>query len=186
MEDNTAFNMLIEQCKNGERKAQKAVFEKYKDYMLALCQRYASSDEEAEDMLMEGFLRAFQNIHLYRDLGKEGNQMFAGWLKKVIINSAINSFHHNKKSKEIEVKMPLTDGMIEMETDYAFSAEELIGCMRRLPPLMRSVFNMSAIDELNNEEIANILRISKDAVKVNMYRARNKMKQYLYDILNNK
>ncbi|MDR0789502.1 MAG: RNA polymerase sigma factor [Bacteroidales bacterium] len=189
MERYEDLNTLIERCKKGERQAQKAIFERYKNYALALCQRYAATNSDAEDMLMEGFLKVFQSIQSYQDfsameLQKQGS--FDAWVKTVIINNAINALRRNRIHNGLEIAMPFVEDRFEIETDYVFSEEELIGCIRKLPPFLRSVFNMSVIDELNNDEIADILEIKRGAVKMAIFRARIKVREQLNEILNEK
>jgi RNA polymerase sigma-70 factor (ECF subfamily) len=180
------LNTIIEQCKKGERQAQKAMFERYKNYVLALCQRYAATDSDAEDMLMEGFLKVFQCIQTYQAFSVTEQQRkgsFDAWLKKIIINNAINTLRYNRIHSGLEINMPFVEERFEIETDYIFSEEELVGCIRNLSPFLRSVFNMSVIDEMNNEEIADVLNTNKDAVKMAIFRARGKIKEQLAEML---
>ena len=187
MEKYGDLNPIIERCKKGERKAQQIIFERYKNYGLALCQRYAASNSDAEDMLMEGFLKVFQRIESYRDYSvtepnKKGS--FEAWLKRIIINNAINSLRHNKIHYGLEVLVPFGEEKFRIETDYLFSEEELVDCIRTLSPLLRSVFNMSVIDDLSNDEIAESLQMKKGAVKMAIFRARTKIKEQLSNISN--
>ncbi|MDR1725614.1 MAG: sigma-70 family RNA polymerase sigma factor [Bacteroidales bacterium] len=179
------LNILIEECKNGNRTAQKAIFDNYKDYMLALCQRYATSNEEAEDMLMEGFLRVFQNINSYKKYDRTGKSQpsFQAWIKRVIINNAINSFYSNKKYNTNELNVPFEEKRIDMSTDYLFSEEELLDSIRKLPPFLRSIFNMSVIDDLSHDEIAKMMGIKKSSIKSAMQKAKIKIKQHLATVL---
>ncbi|MCF0210264.1 MAG: sigma-70 family RNA polymerase sigma factor, partial [Bacteroidales bacterium] len=85
---------IVSLCKQGDRKSQKTLFEVFSSQMLSLCFRYASSQEDAEDMLIEGFMRAFENIDSYKDNGCD----FVFWLRKVMINNCINFL--NKQNKE--------------------------------------------------------------------------------------
>ena len=189
MERYEDLNSIIERCKKGERKAQQVIFEKYKNYVLALCQRYAATNGDAEDMLMEGFLKVFQRIDSYQDYSvkephKKGS--FDAWLKTIIINNAINSLRYKKIHSGLELLVPFGEEKFEIETDYLFSEEELIGCIRKLSPFLRSIFNMSVIDELSNDEIAENLQMNKGAVKMAIFRARTKVKEQLAGILKEK
>ncbi|MDR1006333.1 MAG: RNA polymerase sigma factor [Bacteroidales bacterium] len=187
MNENEDLKITIERCKQGDRISQKAIFEMYKDYMLALCQRYAKSNTEAEDMLMEGFLKVFQNIASFKELPTSDTRKpsFKSWVKKIIINNAINSFHYNKKHNTLETNLSIEE-VVNIETDYMFSEEELIYAIRKLPNKLRVIFNMAVIDDLHQDEIANILKTSKDAVKMSLYRARILLKKHLLLMLNEK
>ena len=83
---------IIEGCVAGKRSAQSALYRKYAAVMLAICLRYAQNRDEAEDILQEAFLKIFQNISSYR---KEGS--FEGWMKRVMINHALNYYRKNRK-----------------------------------------------------------------------------------------
>ena len=83
---------LIEGCVEGNRYAQKVLYEKYRSLMFAICMRYAKNKDEAEDVMIEGFMKIFTKIKEFR---KEGS--FEGWLKRIMVNSAINNYRSNLK-----------------------------------------------------------------------------------------
>jgi RNA polymerase sigma-70 factor (ECF subfamily) len=77
---------------------QRALYDKFASKMLGVCLRYSHDQEEAEDMLQEGFVKDFSHINDYR-----GDGSFEGWIRRVMINSAINYFVKNKR--DITFKM---------------------------------------------------------------------------------
>ena len=91
-EDNV-LKQLIEGCLKGERKSQHKVYELYYGKMMGVCLRYAKSDDEAKDVLQDGFIKVFGNMQNY---GWNGS--FEGWIRRIIVNTAIDSFRKNKAS----------------------------------------------------------------------------------------
>ena len=85
---------IIEGCIAGERNAQNALYRRYAPVMMALCMRYARTQDEAEDILSEAFMKIFAHIGSYRSEGS-----FEGWMKRVMINHALNYFSKNRKNQ---------------------------------------------------------------------------------------
>ena len=88
---------ILEGCIAGNREAQYELYKKFASTMLALCFRYARNRDEAEDFLQEGFLRVFQKISTFR---REGS--FEGWMKRIMINNALNEIKRNRKIPFLE------------------------------------------------------------------------------------
>ena len=173
---------IIEGCVAGKRSAQSALYQKYASVMLAVCLRYARNRDEAVDILQEAFLKIFQNISSYR---KEGS--FEGWMKRVMINHALNYYRKNRKlpfHADIE-SINETEIMDkeEPQTNHApVSAEKLIALIQMLPPGYRMVFNMYVFEEYSHKEISESLNISENTSKTQLLKARRMLRKKLIDL----
>lgn len=165
---------IIKLCKGKDSNAQHKLFNLYKNKMYAVCLRYSKSNTEAEDMMMEGWMRIFQYIAGYEFVGS-----FEAWMKRIMINNAINSYKSNIKHNSLahQVIERNTEGVFENE--YLYTEEELIKCVQRLPNSLRVLFNLSAIDEYSNKEIAELLNQTPDSIKSNLYKARKVLRDEL-------
>ena len=166
------LSKIISLCKKGDSKAQKTIFEMFGKDLFTVCCRYSSSTQEAEDMLIEGFTRAFEKINLFTDSGIG----FYSWLRTLMVNNCINYIKkYNKKEPIIRSEFlddEYTDSLQEDDTNKVYTQEFLLQCIQKLPPTCRSVFNMYAIEEMSCRDIAIRLEISEASVKTNIYKAR--------------
>lgn len=175
---------IINLCRRNDSKAQKELFNSYKNQMFALCLRYSKSSSEAEDMLMQGWLRVFSRIDYFEITDEFKVPHFESWLQRVIINNAINTYRINKKYNSLndfEQVVESKDFNL-YESDYVFSEEELMSCVQTLPKSLRVIFNLCAIDQYSNKDISEILNMSQNSVKSNLYKARQLLKEKLEKI----
>src|SRR5438093_5808515 len=86
---------ILQECLKKNAAAQKALYEKYSPKMLSVCYRYAHNREDAEDMLQEGFIKVYAQIHTFQNRGA-----FEGWVRKIIVHTCINHLKKNKKFNE--------------------------------------------------------------------------------------
>jgi RNA polymerase sigma-70 factor (ECF subfamily) len=161
---------ILEGCIKNNRKAQRALFDKFAPTLLALCSRYARNRDEAQDILQDGFIKIFKNISQF---GKKGS--FEGWLKRIMINTAISSYRQNLKHyyhqdiNEInEADIDEEESIIESE----YSLDELLKLINELPDGYRIIFNMYVIEEYKHKEIAEILNIDIGTSKSQYARAK--------------
>jgi RNA polymerase sigma-70 factor (ECF subfamily) len=173
---------IIEGCVAGKRIAQSALYRKYATVMMAVCLRYAQNRDEAEDILQEAFLKIFQNISSYR---KEGS--FEGWMKRVMINHALNYYRRNRKLPFLEDIASINETEImEKEEQPAIhapvSAEKLTALIQLLPPGYRMVFNMYVFEEYSHKEISAELNISENTSKTQLLKARRMLRKKLVEL----
>lgn len=172
---------IISGCIAGDRHSQELLFRKYHRLMLGICLRYCQDKAEAEDILIEGFMRIYTNIRKYR-----GEGSFEGWMKRVMVNAAID--HHRGNLKHYfhqdieEVKGNITGGIDPVE---GIEVEELLKIIRELPEGYRLVFNLHAIEGYNHKEIAEILNISEGTSKSQLSKARKYLQKRLKGLTNN-
>jgi len=161
---------LIKGCVEGSRYAQKVLYDNYHALMFAICLRYTRNREEAEDILIEGFIKIFSKINEFRNEGS-----FEGWLKRIMVNTAINNFRYNFKKKYFNVidnnyGIDVRDDIDIFNKNY--SAEYLVKLIQQLPTGYRVIFNMYEIEGYSHKEIAKVLNISVSTSKSQLYHAK--------------
>jgi len=167
---------LIKGCAKGNRAVQKALYEQYCRKMMAICLRYMQSEEEAEDVLQEGFVKVFFNIHSFRAESK-----LETWMTRIMINTALN----HQRQKLYLLPVVNSEEVIIPESEEislaGFHLAELISVIQSLPDGCRMIFNLFAIEGYAHKEIAKMLEISEGTSKSQYNRAkyllRNKLKE---------
>lgn len=155
-------------CKQGNRAAQKVLYESLSPKMFAICLRYMGDRELAEDTLQEGFVTLFSKLETY-----SGEGSFEGWARKIFVNTALMSLRKNdvlKQSGEIETAWNVTSE--ETTAIQNISYKELMKIIAGLPPGFRTVFNMFVIEGYNHKEISDALGISEATSRSQLQRAR--------------
>ena len=165
---NLSEQQTIALCKQGNRAAQKVLYESLAPKMFAICLRYMGDRELAEDMLQEGFVTLFSKLETY-----SGEGSFEGWARKIFVNTALMSLRKNdvlKQSGEIETAWNVTSE--ETTAIQNISYKELMKIIAGLPPGFRTVFNMFVIEGYNHKEISDALGISEATSRSQLQRAR--------------
>jgi RNA polymerase sigma factor (sigma-70 family) len=163
---------IIEGCIKGKRRAQNKLYGKYAPMLLGICLRYARNKDEAEDILQEGFIKIFSSISGFR-----GEGSFEGWLKRIIVNTAIT---HNKQSLKHQFHADIEE--IE-ETKIKFGDMEeiplikipqatLMNLIQKLPDGYKMVFNLYVFEQYTHQEIADFLGVSVNTSKSQLMKAR--------------
>ena len=159
---------LLEGLIAQNRKAQRSVFDKYKSMMMGICMRYCKSRDEAEDVMMEGFMTIFSESHTFR---KDG--AFEQWMKRIMINTAINNYRKNLKHYfHADIDDVDEHTMIQQETAENYSTRDLMKVLQQLPEGYRVVFNLYAVEGFKHHEIARMLNITVGTSKSQLSKAR--------------
>ncbi|MCA4898505.1 MAG: RNA polymerase sigma factor [Cytophagales bacterium] len=165
---------LIAGCVEGNRASQKALYDRYCRKMMVICQRYAKTTAEAEDILQEGFLKIFGAIKSFR-----GDAALTTWMTRIMINTALNSQRQKLYMLPMvdisEVQLPEREEI----SLASFHLQELIAMVQSLPDGCRIVFNLFAIEGYGHKEIADMLNISEGTSKSQYNRAKNLLKEKL-------
>lgn len=163
------LEQIIEGCVRMDRKAQKMLYDKYASSFLGICMRYASNRAEAEDVLQDGFVKIFLNIKQYNGTGS-----FEGWMKRVLVNTAISNYRANLKHyyhldvDEIK-RTEIDESTIETSE---FSRDDLFKIINSLPDGFKMIFNLYAIEGYKHKEIAEMLNIDIGTSKSQYSRAK--------------
>ncbi len=159
---------LAKGCREGDPKAQKQLFDRFSGRMLGVCARYASSSDEAEDILQEGFIKVFFRISSFK-----GEGSLEGWIRRVMVNTALDQIRKNKSfGKMIDLEVASAEAFAEDHTIESMNAKDLLKLMRTMPPGFRTVFNLYAVEGFAHKEIASMLGISESTSKSQYSRAR--------------
>ncbi|RIV27482.1 RNA polymerase sigma factor [Fibrisoma montanum] len=167
---------LLRACQRNDPRAQTALYHRFRGRLMGLCRRYARSRPEAEDMFQEGFIRIFQQLHTI-----EQPDRLLPWMKRVMVNTAINIYHKNHRLlAETDYDAAQDMGTDDhLDTLARLSADELVLLVQDLPDGYRMVFNLHVVDGFNHPEIAQMLGISEGTSKSQLARARAALKEKL-------
>ena len=173
MEDPAQLNVIIDGCLIGNRESQKMLYQHYYGYAMSVCLRYSKSREESREILNDGFMKVFTRLGL-RDV----KSSFKAWLRKIMINSAIDHYRKYSKHYNHEEVAESIAWVPHHQSDAIgdLSYTELIGMIQHLSPAYRTVFNLYVIDGFTHEEIAGQLDISVGTSKSNLFKAREHLK----------
>lgn len=163
------ISKIIKGCLAGNRRDQELLYRRHSSRLYAVCLQYSGNDEEARDILQEGFIKIFENLHNYKFEGS-----FEGWMRRITVNTALEKFrsrHNLYRVDDIDtIQEPDAD---PDNTDYSgLEAADLLGIIRELPPKYRMVFNLFAIEGYSHKEISKLVNISEGTSKSNLARAR--------------
>ncbi len=174
--DKSEHNELIAGCIKGQRRHQKKLYELYHGKMMAVCLRYTNNYEEARDVLTEGFMKVYNNLHRYKP-----SHSLDSWMKRIMINTAIDHYRKNKKhSQQVDIEYASNEsGPNDGNPISSLSAQEILLLVQNLPPAYRTVFNLYAIEGYNHREIGELLGISEGTSKSNLAKARGKLKKMI-------
>ena len=160
---------IINGCLKGNRRDQELLYRRHAAKLYAVCLQYSGNDEEARDILQDGFIKIFENLVHYRDEGS-----FEGWIRRIVVNTALEKYRnkHNLYRVDDIDQIPELDAQPDNEDYAGLEAIDLLDIIRELPPKYRLVFNLFAIEGYSHKEISKMMNISEGTSKSNLSRAR--------------
>src|SRR5260221_1688883 len=166
---------ILKGCLHDDAVAQRELYNKYSPKMLAVCYRFAHNREDAEDMLQEGFIKVFSQMHTFENRGA-----FEGWIRRIIVHTCINILKKNKKFNESVDLIHATGIQIREESVPAIiQAKQVVECIRLLPIGYRTVLNLYAVEGYSHREISNVLDIEESTSRSQYTRARAMLEEIL-------
>jgi RNA polymerase sigma-70 factor (ECF subfamily) len=169
---------LINRCLNNEARAQEDFYKRFAPKMYGVCMRFAKNQMEADDILQEGFIKVFTNLRSFR-----GEGSLEGWVRKTIVNTAINLYKKNlKHQKDTDIEQAEVVQNFEQSSLDKISVQELMDIIRDLPTGYRVVFNLNVIEGYSHKEISQLLEISENTSKSQLSRARQALQKKLFEI----
>lgn len=169
---------LIDLCLEGNQRAQQTLFDKFSRKMMSVCVRYVPDREQAEDVLQDGFVKIFSNLHAFK---REGS--FEGWIRRTMVNTALD---HLRKKKVMKIDTDISEAEFLAGRDETsvskMRVEEMMKLIMELPTGYRTVFNMYAIEGYSHQEIADELGVTESTSKTQFRKART----YLMNIIVNR
>ncbi len=167
---------IIKECIEGNRKAQEKLYNFYAARMRGTCLRYSSTAFEAEDIFQDGFIKVFTNLKNYKNQGGS----FDGWVRRIIVNTAIDTYKKNRTQKEQVSYENVTEEEIgPVEIEDTLEEEELLAALAKLPDGYRMVFNLYAVEGFSHKEISNLLEITESTSKSQLFKARKQIQHLL-------
>lgn len=166
---------ILAGCLNNDPSAQRELYNRYSPKMLSVCYRFANSREDAEDMLQEGFIKVFTQMHTFQNKGA-----FEGWIRRIIVHTCINFLKKNKKfSNSIDLEQADYLEVREETMPSVMQARQIIECIRLLPLGYRTVLNLYAMEGYSHKEIADMLDIEESTSRSQYTRAKSMLEAIL-------
>ncbi|MFW6157240.1 MAG: RNA polymerase sigma factor [Balneolaceae bacterium] len=166
---------IIKGCLKHRRDSQQELYRMFYGYGMSITLRYTDSRDQAAGVLNDAFMKVFSNIKKY-----DSERPFKPWLRRIIVNTAINHYHKNEKNRQLESLETAQGQLAKPETIISgLSYREIIEMVQQLSPAYRTVFNLYVIEGFNHGEIARILGISEGTSKSNLARAKQNLRAML-------
>jgi len=181
--DDEQLKTLIQGCLRNNRKSQELIFQAFYGKMMAVCRRYTADDNQAKDIVQDGFIKVFKNLERFNFNGS-----FEGWIRRIMVNTAID-FTRKQKTAQMasnetkpieEYSDKLEDeGEEEIPEEYTLEVGDVREGMNKLSSAYRNVFNLYVFENYSHQEIAEKLNISVGTSKSNLAKARANLKKIL-------
>lgn len=159
---------LVKDCLKHHPAAQKQLYDRFAEQMLGICFRYTKSINDAEEVLQQGFIKVFQNLHQFRSEGDLG-----AWIRRIMVNTAIN---YLKRKPQYQLDLGFEDSHLHPvdnhQPDLKIQMKDLLNLIRQLPAGYQTIFNLYAVEGYSHVEIAKILGISEGTSRSQYARAR--------------
>jgi RNA polymerase sigma factor (sigma-70 family) len=163
----SAHPINLEKLRNGNRKAQHELYHMFAPKMFALCMRYTSSRQEAEDLMQEAFIKVFRHLHQFTGLGN-----FEGWVRRIFVNTALEFLRKRSSWSDLEASdlkhLPSENRSVYEE----IGLQDTLKLIQSLSDGYRTIFNLYAIEGYSHREIAKMLNISEGTSKSQLSRAK--------------
>ena len=159
---------LVKECLKGKRDAQRNLYKSFAPSMLAVCFRYTKNMDDAENILQDGFVKVFNNLHQYKGEGELG-----AWVRRIMVNTSLTYLKTNRKYQHdmLFEETPL-HRVSSDDPEVALNAKELSELIRQLPTGFQTVFNLHAVEGYSHVEIGTMLGISDGTSRSQYFRAR--------------
>lgn len=166
----------------GEQRGQQHIYEAFAPNMMLAIRRYISGEQEALDVLQDGFIKVFGNIGGYTFKGS-----FEGWMRRIMVNLAIDALRSNKQLQWVGENEEMLDVLSERQRSddgdgpewAGLDYRDILDAMEELSPMYRAVFNLYAIEDHGHREISARLGISEGTSKSNYAKARRNLREVL-------
>lgn len=176
------LSVCIQGCVSNDRLSQKKLYDSFYDYAMAICGRYSNNQDDSVEILNDGFLKVFKEINRYKPAYADTINSFKGWLRKIMIYTAIDHFRRNQKhrfTKELDNEVTQVSAQNEDALDK-ISYREILKAIQKLTPGYRVIFNLFVVEGLSHEEIAARLGITTGASKSSLARGRQQLQKILF------
>jgi RNA polymerase sigma-70 factor (ECF subfamily) len=167
--------LMVQGCLDNIASAQEALYSRFSPRMLGVCYRFARNREDAEDMMQEGFIKVFTQIHQFR-----GQGALEGWIRRIVVHTCINILKKNKKfTDSVDLFYANSIYLNENNIPSMLQAKQVVECIRQLPLGYKTVLNLYAIEGFSHKEIAAILDIEESTSRSQYTRAKSMLEEVL-------
>lgn len=175
---------LSEQCRQGNNRARRELYERYAGRLLAICLRYVSDRDTAQDLLHDGFLKIFGSFDKFTWRG-EGS--LRAWMERVMVNTALQYLRKNDVINQASPLEEIPEVYDEPDDDdiEMIPQSVLMQFVRELPPGYRTVFNLYTFENKSHKEIAQLLGINEKSSASQLFRAKSTLIRKVKDWLKN-
>jgi RNA polymerase sigma factor (sigma-70 family) len=165
---------LIQACVARERWAQQKLYEEFYGKMMGVCLRYANSDDDALDILHEGFIKVFKHIASYQP-----GTALSAWIRRIMVNTAIDYYRKNTRRRTDDLETAYDLSSDDADAIRQCSEQDILQAITLLTPAYRTVFNLYVIEGFSHREISEQLDITESTSRSNLVKARLKLQAIL-------
>jgi RNA polymerase sigma factor (sigma-70 family) len=166
---------LIKECRQGSSAAQQCLFDHFASHMMMICCRYVKNEQDAEEIVLNGFYKFFTSLHHFQYKGEAA--LFA-WVKKIMINECL-MFLRKKNALQMTSESGAEQVPVQEETLAKLDAADIFNMIVQLPVGYRTVFNLHSIEGMSHKEIAKLLHITEGTSKSQLAKARQLLQKIL-------
>jgi RNA polymerase sigma-70 factor, ECF subfamily len=192
--EQVAETVLVDQARAGDTAAFGALITRYERRVYRMARQITQNDEDAEDVLQETFLKAFEHLGSF-----EGQSKFYTWLTRIAVNESLMKLRKRKSDRTVSLdenietdeepivrEIAVWDDTPELRYSQEEIREILDRAIESLKPIFRTVFVLRDVEELSTEETAEVLGLSIAAVKSRLLRARLQLREKLTRVFRRK
>lgn len=169
------LELILQGCQRGNRNSQRKLYEHFYGYAMSICLRYSKNREEAVEILNDSFLKVLTHLDRFN-----AALSFKNWLRRILINSAID-YHRKNQSLPLHLELNAATDLADddMPMPHLSPDEDVLPILQKLSPAYRVVFNLYVIEDFKHEEIAEMLGISVGTSRSNLVRAKEALRALL-------
>lgn len=168
-------NDLVEGCIRNDRRAQEKLYKQYCGAMMNLCLTYTKNEEDATEVMQDGFLKVFQQINRF----DSSKSTLYTWMRTVVLRTAIDFLRKkNQRPAPVEWKEAY-DPVIDADAIQQMTPQEVLYMLQKLPATTRAVFNLYVVEGYNHREIGELLGMSEGTSKWHLSEARKNLSKTL-------
>ena len=171
---------LIQACIRQERWAQKLLYEEHYGSLMSICLRYSGNEEDALDMLHEGFIKIFLHLEKY-----QLDTSLTAWMRRIMVNNCIDHYRRMSRRRTEDLEQAYQLQTSDADAISQYTEKEILAAVQQLSPSYRTIFNLYVIEGFSHREISEKLHITESTSRSNLVKARTKLKYYLTGKQNN-
>ncbi len=163
---------LIEKCRKQDQKSQMQIYKLYYRAMFNTCLRITSNSSDAEDIMQESFLDAFQKLDQYSEEGS-----FGGWLKRIVVNNSIDYVNKHQLQTEYKEHLEIVEDQSTDFEEKEIRLKDIRTALKRIKDEYRIIISLFLFEGYDHEEISEILNISYNLSRTRYSRAKRKLQE---------